>query len=198
MELKYSKIIGEEKIGNFVFCHLECECGKNYKRRKYDLKLEGLCRSCTGKKKNIKHGMSGTAIYALWRSMRQRCENPKASNYYLYGGRGIKVCDRWQIFEQFFKDMGERPKGMSLDRKDNNGDYYPENCKWSTRPEQNKNKRNNRFVMYRGKKYSLVDLARQYAIKRTILYSRIFVHNWSVDKALTVPIGAIKPNQKVA
>lgn len=88
------------------------------------------------------HGMSRTKTYNSWVSMLQRCYNPNETGYKNWGGRGITVCDAWNnSFEAFLADMGERPEGTSLDRIDNNGDYEPGNCKWSTRKEQNLNKR---------------------------------------------------------
>ena len=96
---------------------------------------------------NKTHGMSGTPEYQAWIDMKHRCFNPNHKNYLDYGGRGITVCDRWLNLDNFLADMGTKPSPKhSLDRIDNNGDYSPKNCKWSTRVEQNNNTRYNRLI----------------------------------------------------
>jgi hypothetical protein len=81
------------------------------------------------------------ATYQCWCDMKKRCQNPAATGYENYGGRGIKVCERWQSFENFLVDMGECPPGMMLERQHNDKGYYKDNCTWATRKEQNRNKR---------------------------------------------------------
>lgn len=88
------------------------------------------------------HGMTKTPEFKAWQSMHSRCYNPNVRNFQNWGGRGIKVCDRWHSFEAFYADMGARPSaGHSLDRIDVNGDYEPDNCRWATALEQRHNRR---------------------------------------------------------
>ena len=88
-----------------------------------------------------RHGHASSRTYHSWHMMKQRCTNPKATGYAEYGGRGIAMCERWQSFDNFLVDMGERPAGMSLDRIDVDGNYEPNNCRWATITVQNFNRR---------------------------------------------------------
>jgi hypothetical protein len=112
-------------------------------------------------------------LYQTWQSMKARCLNSNHPNFADYGGRGIKVCDQWMHnFNQFAKDMGERPVGYSIDRINNDGDYTPQNCKWSTRKEQQQNRRITHKIIIEGKQYFISDIAHQYNFKWMTIFNR--------------------------
>jgi hypothetical protein len=122
--------------------------------------------------------------------MKDRCYNPNNKQFVDYGGRGIKVCDRWAIpsgFQNFLEDMGRRPSSdHSLDRIDVNGDYCPENCRWATRKEQCRNKRSNKLLTWKGRTQCMSQWADDFAISYVCLKSRLR-RGWSTEKALTTP-----------
>ena len=99
--------------------------------------------------------MRNTPTYRAWAAMVRRCTNPHYHAYHRYGGRGIAVCARWQVFAHFFADMGEKPEGLTLDRKDNNGNYEPNNCRWATRRDQALN-RSPKLICKRGHNFAEV------------------------------------------
>lgn len=105
--------------------------------------------------------------------MIERCRNPNATGYQHYGGRGIRVCARWLSFEAFLADMGERPEGTTLDRREVNGHYEPGNCRWATRSMQSRNTRRKRMVAFRGEEIPLVDACNALGLRYVTVYSRL-------------------------
>lgn len=133
-----------------------CDCGKYINKTTSAIKNDFSCGCYSTKMKSIraknnnyvanrvysdKHKNRHYPTYMSWISMRQRCTNKNASNFYLYGGRGISITENWNVFENFLRDMGERPEGTTLDRINVDGNYEPSNCRWATAKEQNNNRR---------------------------------------------------------
>lgn len=130
------------------------------------------------------HGMSYKKIYKVWSYMLTRCHNENCKAYPNYGARGITVCERWQIFANFYADMGEAPDGMTLDRIDNDKGYNKRNCRWVSRAEQLKNTRRSVYLEYNGERLPMCDWARRLGINKNTLSSRIR-NGWSVAEALS-------------
>lgn len=112
-------------------------------------------------------------LYQTWQCMRQRCLNPNFRQWNDYGGRGIKICERWNDFHMFAADMGPRPQGYSLDRIDNDKDYSPENCRWASRKEQQRNQRRAVFVEIGGTRYRAIELAELAGVKTDTILDRV-------------------------
>lgn len=118
------------------------------------------------------HGMSGTLTYYVWMQMRQRCNNPRNRSYHNYGARGIRVCARWQSFELFLQDMGEAPRGMTLERINRDLWYEPGNCCWASRRAQANNMRRNVVVAHEGRTSTLAEWAREKGLSYNALRFR--------------------------
>lgn len=177
-------VIGQD--GKKWLCR--CICGGHKSVFSENLSA-GRTRSCGCLLKEIstRHGMAGTPTYKSWAAMKARCLDPEAPDYPRYGGRGIKVCDRWLSLKNFAADMGLRPSGTTLDRIDNNGNYEPNNCRWATAIQQANNKRDTHLLTYAGKTLSISQWARETGIGRVTLAKRI-KRGWPVDVALTAPV----------
>lgn len=111
-------------------------------------------------------------LYNVWKAMRHRCRNPNSDCWKHYGGRGITICDRWDSFHNFLSDIGPKPKGYTLDRIDNDGNYEPSNCRWATRREQMRNQSVTRWVMIEGKRHRAADLSDISGIKTDSIVER--------------------------
>jgi Fic family protein len=135
---------------------------------------------------NARHGMTGSKIHFTWLCMHQRCNYPKHKSYVAYGGRGITICERWNSFEHFYADMGEVPARKTLDRKDNNKGYSPENCRWASNHEQANNKRNNFKITGFGRKLTLIDWSRETGLSKATITYRL-AKGMSPEVALSTP-----------
>ena len=188
--LTVTKFLGN-KGTRYSMWECVCSCGNTPVVRGSSL-TSGQTKSCgclRKEKASLTHRKHGQAVsggkngeYTIWKSMRRRCNDPKCPEYKDYGGRGIKICERWNDFNNFFEDMGDRPKGMSLDRKNNDGDYCPENCRWATPKEQSNNARSNKLLAYKSKTRNIAQWARHLDMNEGTLRYRL--KHWSVDRAL--------------
>jgi len=169
-----------------------CDCGNVVDVNSYHLR-SGQTRNCgclfveTARKRATIHGYAipgkVTRIHKIWRGMIQRCTNPRCNSYTRYGGRGIIVCRRWRSFVNFLADMGEPPKGMSIDRIDNNGNYEPSNCRWATAVIQQRNRRDNRILEYDSQRMCVAAWAEHSGIKDVTIRGRLR-RGWTVGQAL--------------
>ena len=162
-KLRVERFHESTKDGRYWLCC--CDCGTTTIRRTQELTRKGRNPSCGCTHGHAAffrktHGQTGTPLYRVWRGMISRCTWPKAESWKYYGGKGITVCERWKSFETFAADMGPRPAGLTLERRDSNLGYSPDNCYWATRMEQQNNISRNRFVEWDGKRLSIAQWAR--------------------------------------
>ncbi len=134
---------------------------------------------------NKTHGMSNTSIFNTWWQMLARCNDPRVKDYKNYGGRGIRVCERWQHFSNFYTDMGDRPQGLTLERVNNDGNYEPSNCIWASRFDQSQNTSVVKRISHDGITLSMHQWAQRLGFNKAMLQYRIYY--WGIEKALTTP-----------
>lgn len=187
------RFVQKDKWGHSCWL-CKCDCDKEKIICDNDLK-SGHTKSCGCLAATHGHTMSIT--YKSWEGIVQRCTNPNHKNYNYYGGRGITLCKRWRKFTNFLGDMGERPGyKYTLDRINNDKGYYKSNCQWATRKQQQRNRRDNRLETFNGKTQLLIELAEKFDINFNTLRGRIDRLGWSVEKALTTPVGKYKQRRK--
>lgn len=178
-----------------AFWNCVCDCTKPRVVRSSSL-VRGSCRSCgclaseTSRARLKTHGKTGTPEHNIWLGIIARTENPNASNYPRYGGAKppIKMCKRWlNSFENFFEDLGPRPSpAHSIERKNNLLGYFPENCIWALPADQARNRKNNRYIEFRGDRFLIPDWAKKTGIPLNVLWYR-YRAKWPAEKMLTTP-----------
>lgn len=161
----------------------QCDCGRETRVTSANLHPSGTTYSCGCQRadanrqngmQNYRHGHSiQTATYKSWAQMKNRCSNPNNAQWADYGGRGIIVCETWMEFTNFLADMGKRPRGLSIDRIDNDKGYEPGNCRWATRKEQNSNTRRNVYVLLDGQRVTATEAARRLGFGDHLILQRL-------------------------
>lgn len=196
--LEYMGKFGKNSYRSYWKC--ECVCGAIKKVCGCNL-VSGHSTSCGCARKRIlsalrtvhghtkrQHGQrTSSKEYRAWAALRKRCSNKKVRNYKDYGGRGIYVCERWDKFENFLKDMGNCPCNHSIDRKDNDGPYSPENCRWADIKTQARNKRVVKKITFQNKTLPIPEWADLLGMNSETLHCRLR-NGWSIERALTTPV----------
>ena len=146
---------------------------------------------CTNSR--LRHGMSKSTEHKIWTGMNERCTNANSKFFHRYGGRGVSICDRWELFENFFADMGPRPRGKTLDRfPDKNGNYEPTNCRWATPEEQANNTCSNVLITIDGEIKTLSQWSRLHGLDPDIASQRILRDGWAPQDAVTIPSRSLR------
>ena len=144
-------------------------------------------RDCKTGQYKSRHGMYGTRLYHIWNGLTGRCNNPNNKDYANYGGRGISVCKEWQKPENFFgwAFLNGYSEDLTLDRIDTNGNYCPENCRWITNDEQQRNRRNNKILEFDGQRHCVSEWAEITGIPKGTISSRIR-YGWTIEEVMTI------------
>lgn len=187
-----------------TYWNVVCDCGEDRVVCSGAL-INGKSKSCGCLRAELSrtrtriHGESGvnkTPELRSWEMMRVRCNNPNNHKFPMYGGRGIKVCERWDSYENFLEDMGRRPSlNHSIDRINNNEGYFPENCRWATPKEQARNRSSNSLIEYDGRTQCIAAWCEEFGIGRCTLRARI-KRGWSIERALNQPIDKNRRNSR--
>lgn len=183
-----SKLSGKKKK-TYAVC--SCSCGETNLVIRLDSVTKGITRSCGcyHEEQNQTHGLTNHHYYKRWAHMLDRCNNPENPAYKYYGGRGIKVCDRWYDVRNYVADLPDGYKsGLEIDRIDNNGNYEPGNVRWATSKENGRNKRNNVLLTYNGQTKTITEWSEITGIHHTTIKDRIDKQGMTVEQALTLPL----------
>lgn len=185
--------------GKNVLWKVRCKCS-NEKYLEYGHIKSGSTKSCGCQQRTlqslakVKHGKTFSREYRVWLGMKNRCKDHDNPDFGRYGARGIRVCERWMDFRNFYEDMGDCPPEMTLDRKDNNLGYSKENCRWATGSEQSRNRRSNRILTFRRESLPMIAWSERYRLPRYLLGARL-KRGWSLEEALLTPVGGQAPRQ---
>jgi hypothetical protein len=171
-----------------------CDCGKDSfatasTLRRGDVKSCGCLHTDVMRVRNTTHGGSQSGTYSSWKSMLSRCDDKQHIGFHNYGGRGITICDRWRSFVAFHEDMGDRPKGLTIERIDNSGNYELGNCRWATRKEQCNNRRGNALLTHGGETLTVSQWADRIGCPAGTLVRRLGA-GWDDSATVTTPVDA--------
>ena len=183
-------VLGIHKLrdGYQKYAQVRCDCGSAPRYVQIGTLRNGEAQSCgcLHKERVTKHGMWDAPLFKVWKGMIDRCTNPKNKRFPNYGARGINVCQSWLNHNNFISDMGKSYKpGLTLDRTDNNGPYSPENCRWATRSQQNRNYSRNITITHEGITMCLMDWSKALGINYGTLIDRIKIQKLPFIEAIS-------------
>lgn len=191
-------VVSRAVKGPRAWWNCKCDCGTEKIVSATGLRCGTQSCGCFQVEKHLKmitkHGHAPTEgkaqskTYATWRGMKSRCLDSGHPKFADYGGRGIKICDSWLHFENFLADMGEKPKGLEIDRIDNSGNYCKENCRWTTKSLNNRNRRNNHFLTLNNESKTIAEWSDVTGIGWHTIYYRFYKLGWSIERSLSAPV----------
>lgn len=168
-----------------------CDCGNTTVVASTNL-IQGHTQSCgcLHREQNITHGATDTKLYGVWINVKTRCNNPRNRAYPQYGGRGIRLCEEWESFQNFqnWAIKSGYVDGLTLDRIDVNGNYSPENCRWVDMKTQQNNRRNNHVIEFNGVRKTLSEWSEATGLSSSTLRTRLSILGWPIERALTEPL----------